>query len=190
MKIMPIMIACLLVAGVAMAESTTEVATFNGEVSITVMKDGKPTQEILYMKPGELLINKEIMQKISTEKKSITWADIAKFEADLVSRDLFSKLVIDNLWAQRINRVLGMIEPKYGRLPPLNSVLESLGIPKERPTGGEYNYIPGPNDNPVKGSRLTYRDVNLNEYLDPYNKASNTIAGVEVLDPTDASRSK
>lgn len=190
MKIIFVLILGLLIVSAAMAESTSEVATFNGEISISMLKDGKTIQETLLLKPGEALVNKEIMQKISSGKSSITWADVAKFEADLLSKDLFSKLVIDNLWAQRINRVLGMLEAKYGYLPPLDSVLGSLGIPKDRPTGGEYNYIPGPNNNPARGSRLTYRDVNLNEYLDPYNEAADTIAGVEVLDPTEASRSK
>lgn len=179
----------MFLTGASFAEKATEAVNFNGDISVTIMKDGKPVEVKVFLQPGENLANKEKMARISAGKTSVTWKDMAKLEADMIARDKSSRLVIDNLWAKRINNVIELVDAKYGTLPSLDSVLSALGIPKDRPTGGEYSYVPGPDNNPAKGSRTTYRDVNLNTFLDPANNIAETETGIKISEATDASRS-
>lgn len=162
------------------ADTTTKVTAFNGEVSVTIIKDGKPTQERVVLKPGEAVVSQVTLQKISLEKALIDWKDVAQYESSLVAlaKDLFERLYIDNLWAARMNWIIEEMEKRRGITPTLDSVRESLGIPKDRPSGiGVYEYIPGPNGpNPSRGSRVPYVDKNLNMYLDASNAIKYSVA--------------
>ena len=162
------------------ADTTTKVTAFNGEVSVTVIKDGKPTQEKVILKGGEAILTQLAQQKIFMEKASIDWKDVAEYESSLVARakDLFERLYIDNLWAARMNWVIEEMEKRYGITPPLDAVREALGIPKDRPSGiGVYEYIPALNGpNPQRGARVPYIDKNLNTYLDASNAIRYSVA--------------
>ncbi len=179
--------------GEMMAE--TRVTTFNGEVTVAVIRDGKPTEEKVILRPGEAVVSRKVLDKVSLQRISVTWKDIAQYEAGLVARDPLSRLDIDNIWARRINNSLDLLENKFGKPPALGAILEALGIPKRRPSGkGVYKLVPGPDSpNPEKGSRVSYLDPDLNEYLDASNKVAASPAE-EILtnDPQiiDASRSK
>lgn len=162
----------------AEAASRTEVSTFNGEVSVTILKDGKPTEERVILKPGAAVVSKKTLDEISLIKQSVTWRDVGEYEQAIVARDPYSRLYIDNIWAKRINWALGVIEVKTGYCPPLKVILNVLGIPRQRPSGkGVYVLVPGgDNGKPSKGSRVTYLDENLNEYLDAANKVATSPA--------------
>ena len=189
-KVVCLALCLMFFAGISFAENAVKAVSFNGDISLTITKDGKPMEVKVSLKPGENLTNKEVMDQLSDGKTSVTWKDMAALEADMMTRDKFSKLMADNLWAKRINSVIELVEAKYGVVPDLGSVLSSLGIPKDRPTGGEYSYIPGPDNNPSKASRVTYRDVNLNTFLDPSGKIADVDAGINIPEATDASRSQ
>ena len=188
-KVVCLTLAIILSGALSFAEKATEGVILNEEVFITIMKDGIPVKEKISLKSDETPTNKEIMSRLSS-KALVTWKDVAKLEADMATRDKSAKLMIDNLWAQRINRVVVIAEAKYGTPPTLDSVLSVLGIPKERLTGGEYVYVPGPDNNPPRQSRVTYRDVNLNTFLDPASKIADVNNEIEIPEAPDASRSK
>lgn len=160
------------------ATAETKVINFNGEVKITVMKDGKPTEESAVLQPGEALVSQQVLNNVSLKKATITWKDIAEYEQQIVAREAYSRLFIDNSWAKRINETLDMFVKKYGKIPTLDKVLEALGIPKNRPSGkGVYKLIPGPDSpDPASYSRVYYLDENLNEYLDPGEKIADSLA--------------
>lgn len=176
--------------------AATKVIAFNGEVTVTIIKDGKPTQEKAVLKPGEALVSERVLKEVSLKKVSISWKDIAEYEASMVARekDLYARLVTDNLWAARINGLLEALEKKYNRSASLEAVLEALGLPKERPSGkGIYRLIPGPNSpNPAMGSRVPYLSEKLTEFLDPYQKIENSpaLALAEKIDQNVASPSR
>ena len=182
----------MFLTGISYAEKAAETVKFDGDVSVTIMKSGKPAEVKISLDPGKNLTDKGMLGRISASagKASVTWRDVGRLEADMITRDKFSELVIDNRWAKRVNNLINLVESKYGAPPSLDSALSSLGIPKERPTGGEYTYIPGPNNNPAKRSRVTYRDANLNTYLDPADKIAETEADIKIPETIDASRSK
>lgn len=165
------------------ADTTTKITAFNGEVSVTVIKDGKPTQERVILKGGEAVLSQLSQQRISMEKASVDWKDVAQYESGLVARakDLFERLYIDNLWAARMNKVIEEMERLHGITPTLESVREALGIPKDRPSGiGVYKYVPGQ----TRGARVPYVNKNLNTYLDTATALRYSVAATTAQEQT------
>jgi len=194
-KIVPVLIiilfcvAMMMTCNVWSADTATKVTAFNGSVSVTVMKDGIPTQKRVVLKGGEAILTQLAQQKILMEKALIDWKDVAEYESGIVARakDLFERLYIDNLWAARINWVVEEMEKLHGIAPTLDAVREALGIPKDRPSGvGVYAYIPEPTDpnHPPHGVRVPYVDKNMNTYLDASNAIKYSVAAMVAQEQT------
>lgn len=170
------------IAAVSDLSAGTKVTTFNGEVAVTVIKDGKVTQEKTYLKPGEAVLSQKTMDKVALERSVVSWKDVGEYEQGMVAREPYSRLYIDNAWAARINNVVKSIREKTKGNPSIDSVLDALGIPKQRPSGkGVYRLVP---DEADPSAAVTYVDENLNEYLEGgkgalnYNPVLNPILGV------------
>ncbi|MFA4982097.1 MAG: hypothetical protein WC592_06485 [Candidatus Omnitrophota bacterium] len=152
----------IITAGDSFAE--TKVTTFNGEVSVIVIKDGKETENKVVLKAGEAVMSKRAADRIALQKAAVSWKDIGQFEQDIVAREPFSRLYIDNIWAARMNGVIKLVREKTGENPSLDAVLEALGLPKQRPSGaGVYRML---SDQKDKNAQVPYVDKNLNEYMD------------------------
>lgn len=168
MKIKIVLLAVIVLSCFAIIISSssaeTKVTTFNGEVSVKVFKDGKATEEQVILKPGEAVMSKRAADKVALQKASASWKDIGQFEQEIVAREPYSRLYIDNIWASRMNGVIKLVREKTGENPSLDSVLEALGLPKQRPSGaGVYRML---SDQKDKNAQVPYVDKNLNEYMD------------------------
>jgi hypothetical protein len=165
------------ITSIALAE--TKITTFNGEVSVHVVKDGKTTEEKVLLKGGEAVISQKTVDKVGLVKKAVSWKDIGEYEQGLVAREPFAKFYVDNLWAARINRVVVLVRQRTGKNPSMDSVLEALGLPKHRPSGkGIYRLVP---DDKSMSAAVPYVDENMNEYMEggqgtlSYNPVTNPV---------------
>jgi hypothetical protein len=165
------------ITSIALAE--TKITTFNGEVSVHVVKDGKTTEEKVLLKGGEAVISQKTVDKVGLVKKAVSWKDIGESEQGLVAREPFAKFYVDNLWAARINRVVVLVRQRTGKNPSMDSVLEALGLPKHRPSGkGIYRLVP---DDKSMSAAVPYVDENMNEYMEggqgtlSYNPVTNPV---------------
>lgn len=143
-----ILVAALSVAcwpGVSFAEDPV----FDGELEV-----GGDSGQQITLPPTADLVSQDTLEKASVGKTlPIGWEDIADYEKQIAKTDPVEAFNIDNLWAARINKVMMLVEEKYSITPNLDSVLQALVIPLQRPSGnGDYE---------VTDSRVPYLDRNF-----------------------------
>lgn len=120
---------------------TTVISDFNGNVSVTA---ADTNMEVL-LSPGEGV---EVPKGMPIKRGVISWKDIAKYESAMVinPRDAYTKWFIENLWRDRINKVLAILETKLtkeqigeinaqsdkaGKDLLVEAISDELGIPSE-----------------------------------------------------------
>ena len=178
-----VILSILALSVIAFADSNNN-SKFKGSITATVQKNGNTCPGTVVLTPTNALVDPAILQVVSRGKESVTWQDIATYEKTLAYKDAWAASYIDNFWTARINAVLSLLQKQCGVCTSLQEVLSALGIPMNRPTGGIYALeggcaVPGPR-------------TDLNNTLDPYTNASNTISEMASEKETDkqASRSR
>lgn len=131
---------------------TTVVSNFNGRIEVAVKdKDGKITNMQIDIVPGESV---EVPVGIPPKKGRITWRDVAQYESMIArEEDPYAKWFIENLWRDRINKALTILESRLKAEYPkhyhqinirVKDVADALGIdpPVGFLTGDEFIKIP------------------------------------------------
>jgi hypothetical protein len=128
--------------------SFAEDAIFDGDLEVG---DGV---EITLSPTGDL-VSQATLSAVSVGKSVYGWGDVVEYEKGIAGANPAEAVNIDNLWAARINKIMALTEQKYGVAPELNSALEALTVPPQRPSGiGPYS---------LTNSRVPYVGGNLNE---------------------------
>lgn len=131
---------------------TTTVSDFNGEVYVIVIDDkGNSTEEKIYIMPGESL---KVPRGLTPQKGTITWKDVTHYEMMIArENDPYARWFVENLWRDRLNRVLVALENRLKEKYPTNykninirvrDVADAIGIDPALGvlTGEEFVKIP------------------------------------------------
>ncbi len=106
----------------------------NFDPSVSVRIKGSEVEVVL--QPDKTA---RVPKSLSDEKRVMTWKDVAEFESKMMVSivDPYARWFIENLWRDRINRVLKELEPKIKEKYPdtyrdvsisVKSVADALGM--------------------------------------------------------------
>ena len=97
--------------GKAEKNYASSVDNFNGEIEIIVDEFGAPVTEKILLLPDKDI--KVPVIKGEPPREELTWKDVAQYENQLAKDpDPYVRWYVENVWIDRINKVLALLEEK------------------------------------------------------------------------------